>query len=69
MCDETKLLYLRCFFSELTEVNQQYILGLVDGLVHAQGVSKGKQQVKTPDNYKSVKPAFYKCSIERKTCP
>jgi len=37
---------LRCAFPKLTEANQFYILGLVEGLKHAQGKCSGKSLVK-----------------------
>jgi hypothetical protein len=41
--NDTKLLKLQCTFPKLTEENQQYILGLAEGLKHAQGeIGKGQ---------------------------
>ena len=36
----------RCVFPNLTEINQVYILGLVEGLKRAQGKTSGKSLVK-----------------------
>jgi len=42
---------LRCAFPKLTEANQFYILGLVEGLKQAQGKISGKLLIKTQDSY------------------
>ena len=43
MQDNLKLKHLQTFFPKLTESNQQYVLGLIEGLKHAQG--KGRLAV------------------------
>jgi len=44
--DKMKLKKLHCTFPKLTETNQFFVLGLAEGLKHAQVTSKGKQTVK-----------------------
>jgi len=41
-----RLKKFRCVFPNLTEINQVYILGLVEGLKRAQGKTSGKSLVK-----------------------
>ena len=50
MYNDTKLLYLKCSFSKLTEANKQYVIGLVEGLKYAQGTGNCKLLVKTSNN-------------------
>jgi len=64
--DNAKLKKLHCTFPNLTEDNQYFILGLAEGLKHAQGMGKSKQMLKTPDG---TTPVFYNRSLERKICP
>jgi hypothetical protein len=45
--DSVKLKELQCAFPKLTEVNQYYVLGLAEGLIHAQSV-KVAGQLKKP---------------------
>jgi len=46
MIKQFKLKHLQCAFLKLTEDNMFYILGLVEGLKHAQGERNGKSLVK-----------------------
>ncbi|MCL2808871.1 MAG: hypothetical protein FWD24_02260 [Treponema sp.] len=58
--NQVKIERLQFSFSKLTETNQHYVIGLVEGLKHAQVNRKEKQILKMPDNAKSVTTAFYK---------
>jgi hypothetical protein len=58
---------LQCTFPKLTETNQEFMLGLAEGLKFAQYNSKEKKEVKMPD-VTETKSAFYTRSFERKTC-
>jgi len=46
MNNEIKLSHLQCSFPRLTDKNQQYVIGLVEGLKYAQGNANGKVLVK-----------------------
>ena len=46
MIEQIKLKHLEITFLKLTETNQFYILGLVEGLKHSQGKCSGKPLVK-----------------------
>ncbi|MCL2802117.1 MAG: hypothetical protein FWD28_10200 [Treponema sp.] len=50
MIKQLKLMRLQCSFPRLTEINQFYVLGLAEGLKHAQGKDGEKAMVKMPDN-------------------
>ena len=69
MMKYSKLIQLNCSFPKLTETNQVYVLGLVEGLKYAQKKSSGKSLVKTPDSLMNTNQAFYNRSLERKTFP
>lgn len=55
---------LQCTFPKLTEINQFYILGLVEGLKHAQGTGNEKPMVKTLNNTRDVNSTFFNRSLE-----
>jgi len=70
--NQVKIERLQCTFPKLTETNQYYVIGLVEGLKHAQVNRKEKQMLKMPnrtkgsdstvgsDNAKIAATAFYK---------
>ncbi|MCL2793041.1 MAG: hypothetical protein FWD87_08105 [Spirochaetaceae bacterium] len=54
-----KLEYLQCNFPKLTETNQCYILGLVEGLKQAQGKSNDTSvKILDTNGSKEAKSAF-----------
>jgi len=56
-------------FPKLTDNNQNFIIGLIEGLKHAQSNKNNKEkQLKTLDNVIGVNSAFYNSSLGRKTC-
>jgi len=67
MKNNHKFVHLQCTFPKLTETNQLYVLGLVEGLRHAQG--KVKPTIKMPGETTGAKSVFYSRSLERKNYP
>ncbi|MCL2720536.1 MAG: hypothetical protein FWD47_04260 [Treponema sp.] len=61
MIEQFKLAHLQCSFPKLTETNQHYVLGLVEGLKHSQVTNREKQVQKTPDNNKGYISVIHKC--------
>ena len=66
MIEQKKSKYLENTFLKLTETNQFFILGLVEGLKHSQGK---KLQIKTSNNSVSVNSTYKNRSVEQKTSP
>jgi hypothetical protein len=54
MQNNTKLEQLHCTFPKLTEVNQQYVLGLAEGLKHAQNKTEKLQEEKATNKKKTM---------------
>ena len=69
LCNNRNLDKLNSVFPMLTERNQCYMLGLAEGLKHAQRKEKGKISVKIPVDSQETKSVFYSRSDGRKTCP
>ena len=65
MRNNSKLEHLQVFFPKLTESNQQYVLGLVEGLKHAQG--KEPPAVQKPNCSSETIPRSKNRSLEHKT--
>jgi len=68
MKEQKRLEHLHCTFLRLTEINQIYMIGLVEGLMYAQDVSRKATLVKIPVDSQESKSVFYSRSDERKTC-
>jgi len=69
MKEQKKLKHLLRAFPRLTEINQVFVLGLAEGLIYTQGVSKKTPLVKIPVDSQESKSVFYSRSDGRKTCP
>lgn len=69
MTEHIKLGHLQCAFMKLTEASQIYILGLVEGLRHAQGTSNGKSPVKILNNSCDDSSVLFNCSVEKEIYP
>ncbi|MCL2237547.1 MAG: hypothetical protein FWC05_04725 [Treponema sp.] len=62
-------LKLQCTFPKLSESGQFYVMGLIEGLKHAQSKIIEKLKIKTPNKSVDSNSAFYNRSVERKTFP
>ncbi|MCL2442873.1 MAG: hypothetical protein FWD13_05335 [Treponema sp.] len=62
MIEQLKLDHIQNTFPKLTETNQYYVLGLIEGLKYAQGRDKLVLQI--PNSFLEVKQS----SLEQKTC-
>jgi len=69
MLERLKLSHLQYAFAKLTENNQFYVLGIAEGLKHAQGVKTERLNIQTPDGFIRGESVFDKQSSKRKNCP
>jgi len=64
MIEQLKLKHLQCAFLKLTEVNQFFILGFIEGLMVTQNKCDRKLIAKVSDASEAVRPVFFKSSAD-----
>jgi len=64
MIEQLKLRHLQYAFLKLTEVNQFFILGFIEGLMVTQSKCERKLITKVPNASEAVRPVIFKRSAD-----